>query len=159
TSGNYWIYRGIPDSSFGHLGFGDYAERSANVKLILLRKEDGFSFLPNFAIGWNDFFGSKRFTSFYAVATQEFLSSNLEATVGWGRGRINGFYGGIAWTPWRHSKYFWKGFTFAAEYDANDYKHHSTEHPQGRSIKSRINAGLQLQLFNVFRLSASSIRG
>lgn len=159
ATGNYWVYKGMPDGCFGHLGFGDSAERSANVKFILLRKEDGFAFLPDFALGWNDFLGTCRFNSFYVAATQEFLSYNFEATLGWGNGRIHGFYGGLAWTPFRHSEYFWKDLTLAAEYDANNYKHHGPEHPDGRVVKNRINAGLQFKLWDLFRLSASTLRG
>jgi hypothetical protein len=159
TTGNYWIYRKLLDGSFGHLGFGDYAERAANVKFVLMRKEDGFPFLPGFAVGWNDFFGSQRFKSFYVAATKEFLDYHLEATLGWGHGRIHGFYGGIAWTPWHRASHLLKGLTFAAEYDANDYKRHWSEHPRGREVKSRINAGVQLDLWDLIRLSGSSLRG
>lgn len=159
ATGNYWVYRKMLDGTFGHLGFGDYAERAANVKFILLRKEDGFPFLPDFAIGWNDFFGSCRFSSFYAAMTKEFLPYNFEATFGWGCGRIHGFYGGLAWTPWRQADHFLKGLTLAAEYDANDYRHHSAEHPKGREVKCRINAGMQLDLWDLIRLSGSTLRG
>ncbi len=159
TSGNYWIFRGITEGNFGHKGFGDDAERAANLKIILLRKEDGFPFLPDFAIGFNDFFGACRFNSFYVAATKEFLKYNFEATLGWGNGRIKGFYGGLAWSPFRRSERFWKDLTFAAEYDANDYRHHGPEHPQGRAVKSRINAGVQLKLWDLFRLSGSTLRG
>ena len=159
TTGNYWVFHGIPDSAFGHLGFGDSAERAANMKFILLRKEDGFPFLPDLAIGWNDFMGTCRFNSFYVAATQEFLKYNFEATLGWGNGRIKGFYGGLAWTPFRHFDFFLKNLTLAAEYDANNYKKHSHEHPCGRTVKSRINVGLQYTLWDLFRLSASTIRG
>jgi hypothetical protein len=159
TTGNYWIYRDMLDGTFGHLGFGDSAERAANIKFILLRKEDGFPLIPDFALGWNDFLGTCRFNSFYVAATQEFLSYNFEATLGWGHGRIHGFYGGLAWTPFRHSEYFWKNLTLAAEYDANNYKKHSNEHPNGRNVKNRVNAGLQFKLWDIFRLSASTLRG
>ena len=159
TTGNYWIFHGITEANFGKHGFGDDAERSANVKFILLRKEDGFPFLPDFALGWNDFIGSRRFNSFYVAATKELLDLNFEATLGWGRGRIQGFYGGLAWTPWRHSEHFWKTLTLAAEYDANNYKKHAPEHSSGRTVNSRINVGLQLKLWNLFRFSASTIRG
>jgi hypothetical protein len=159
ATGNYWIYNGELDGTFGHLGFGDYAERAANIKCILLRKEDGLSSLPNFALGFNDFMGTCRFYSFYAAATQEFLSYNFEATLGWGLGRIRGFYGGAAWSPFRKFDFFLKNLSFVAEYDANDYRHHSHEHSKGRSVKSRINAGLQLNFWDVCRLSASTIRG
>ncbi len=159
TSGNYWIYKGVPDGAFGHLGFGDSAERAANIKLILLRKEDGFPFLPDLALGWNDFIGTCRFQSFYVVATKEFQSWNLEATLGWGKGRIRGFYGGAAWTPFRTFDSFLKNLTLAAEYDANHYKRHPHEHPSGRTTKTPINIGLQYTFYDLIRLSGSTLRG
>ncbi len=159
TTGNYWVYKGVLDGAFGHLGFGDSAERAANVKFVLLRKEDGFPYLPDFAIGWNDFLGTCRFRSFYAAATQEFPSWNLEGTLGWGNGRIQGFYGGLGWTPFRKWDFFLKELTVAAEYDANNYKKHAHEHEKGRKVSSRINAGLQLGLWDLFRLSTSTVRG
>ncbi len=159
TTGNYWIYKGVQEANFGHLGFGDDAERAANVKFILMRKEDGFSFLPEFALGWNDFIGSCRFQSFYVVATQDFLKLNLEASLGWGNGRMDGFFGALAWSPLRHSRYFWKGLTLVAEYDANNYSGHSFEHKDGRKVDLRINAGVQFNLYNLLRASVSSLRG
>jgi hypothetical protein len=159
TTGNYWVYKGMLDGIFGHLGFGDSAERAANIKFILLRREDGFSFLPDFALGWNDFMGTCRFESFYAVATKEFLPWNFEATLGWGHGRIQGFYGGAAWTPFRQFDSFLKNLTLAAEYDANNYKRHTHEHPSGRTVKNRVNAGIQFTLWDLIRLSGSTVRG
>ena len=107
ATGNYWVFKGITEANFGHIGFGDDAERAANIKVVLLREKDGFPFLPDFAMGFNDFLGSCRFISFYAVATKEILPYNFEATLGWGTGRIKGFYGGVAWTPWE-SQFFLK---------------------------------------------------
>lgn len=159
TVGSYWVYRGMVEQNFGRQGFGDDADRSANIKICFLRPEDGYPFLPDFSVGWNDFFGSRRFHSFYAVATEELLKYNLEATLGWGEGRINGFFGGVAWTPWRQAEHLLKGLTFAVEYDANDYHHHPAEHPKGRVVRSRINAGLQYHFGKNIQGSVSSIRG
>lgn len=160
TTGNYWVYKGMLDGIFGHLGFGDSAERAANIKLIFLRKQDGFPFLPDFAIGWNDFMGTCRFRSFYVAATQEFLRYNFEATLGWGNGRIRGFYGGLAWTPLRKvDNAFFKNISLIAEYDANDYKHHLHEHKEGRHVSSRVNAGVQYVFKDLLRFSASTLRG
>lgn len=157
ATGNYWIFHRELDGIFGHLGFGDSAERAANLKVILLQRDNGF--LPEFALGLNDFLGSCRFSSFYAVATEQFLSANLEATLGWGNGRIKGFYGGVAWSPFRKGEHFLKNLTFAGEYDANDYKRHLHEHKAGREVKSRFNVGMQYTLWDLIRLSASTIRG
>lgn len=150
--GSYWVYKGVTEANFGHHGYGDDAERSANLKICLLRREDGFPFLPDFSIGWIDFLGSCRFNSFFAAATEELLDYNLEATLGWGNGRIKGFFGGVAWTPFPN-------LTLAAEYDANNYKKHPHEHPSGRSVKSRINAGAQVRLWDLFHASVHSLRG
>lgn len=152
TVGTYSIYRGILEGNFGHLGFGDDADRSASVKLALLRREDGLPFLPDFSLGWIDFLGSKRFNSFFVAATQAFVQANVEATLGWGQGRIQGFYGGLAWSPWN-----W--LTLAAEYDANNYKKHPWEHPAGRTVRSRINVGAQARLWDLFTVSIHSLRG
>jgi len=159
TTGNYWVYHGMPDGCFGHLGFGDVADRAANVKFLFLKREDGGEMIPNVALGWNDFLGSCHFSSFYLAATQEVLPYNLEASLGWGNGRIQGFFGGLAWTPFRKVSKFWKDLSLVAEYDANDYDKHPFEHDRGRTVKSRINGGLQLKLWDLFHLSTSSIRG
>ena len=119
----------------------------------------GFHFLPDFAIGWNDFIGTCRFESFYVAATKEFLSWNFEATLGWGNGRMRGFYGAAAWTPFRKYRSFFKNLTLAAEYDANNYKRHLHEHPDGRKVRAPINAGLQFTLWDLIRLSGSTLRG
>lgn len=156
--GNYWVFKKKIEPHFGHLGFGDDAERAASFKYSLLRKEDGIPLLPEFALGLNDFIGTQRFRSLYVVATQTFLSSGLEATLGWGMGRIDGLFAGLAWTPWHDNPYF-KGLTLAAEYDANDYKNHGNEHPRGREVKSRINVGLHWNLFNFLHANISTLRG
>lgn len=157
--GNYWLYHGLLDSTLGPSGFGDEAERCGNVKLVLLKKEDGFAFLPEIAIGINDFIGTKRFHSVYGVATKEFLKLNLEVSLGWGKGRIKGFFGGIAWTPFRNFDNPFKWLSFCAEYDANNYKHHAHEHPKGRDVLFPVNIGCNLNLFDILHIKASSIRG
>lgn len=156
-SGNYWIWSGLTDCVLGE-GFGDFADRAANLKFGLLRKEDGIPFLPEISFGINDFIGSCRFTSYYVVATQQFLDYNLELTVGWGTKRINGFFAGLAWSPFRKFKYF-KDLTFSAEYDANDYTKNVHEHRDGRKVDFRINAGFYFRFFNIFHVAVSSIRG
>ena len=158
---NYRTYIGIPDPMIGDMGFGDFADRGASLKFALLKKEDGFpSFLPEIAVGVEDFFGTKRFHSFYAVATYSFLSYHLELTAGWGKGRCKGFFGGAGWTPFRNSKIpGLNRLTLLAEWDAIDYKNWSEEHPKGKKIKSRVNAGASLTLFDTIQLNVSTLRG
>jgi hypothetical protein len=159
-SANYWVFNGILEGNFGHMGFGDDADRAANVKVALLQKTDGINFLPEIALGINDFIGTKRFHSFYIVGTQEFLEADLEVSLGWGTGRIGGFFGGCAWSPFRLYQNFFRNLSFIIEYDANDYKTHKYEHRRGREVKFPVNIGAQFRAFNdLFQLSVSSIRG
>lgn len=157
---NYRIYTGMLDQAFGHLGFGDEAERIGNVKLVFNLPSDGLGAFPTFAVGFDDFVGTKRFSSEYIVATKDWIDHNVEATLGWGRKRIKGFFGGIAWTPWRQTSIpVLKNLSLLAEYDAIDYKRHIHEHPKGRKVNSRINAGVTYILGDTLQLSLSSLRG
>lgn len=158
---NYRVYKGITESTFGKEGFGDDAERTGNVKFGVLIPQDGFSILPEIAIGAEDFIGTRRFHSQYVVMTKQFLKKwNLECSLGWGRGRIKGFFGGAAWSPFRHQGIpFLKDLSFLIEYDAIDYKKHIHEHPSGRKVKSRINGGISFIGWDTLQLSLSSIRG
>ena len=135
------------DPNFGHLGFGDEAERIANFKFVFNLPGDGLADFPTFAIGAEDFIGTQRFNSEYIVMTKDWIDYNIEATLGWGRKRLKGFFGGLAWTPWRKTGYpVLKNLSFLAEYDASDYKNHSHEHPKGRKVSSRVNAGVNYVL-------------
>ncbi len=158
-TGGYWVFRGITEANFGDQGFGDDADRTANLKYTIFRQTDGFPYVPELAAGINDFLGTKRFWSYYFVATQSLHSLNLEMTLGWGNGRIRGLFGGVAWSPFAKFDNFLKGLTFAVEYDANDYKDHPDEHPRGREVDSRFNYGVQYQLWDLFRGTVSSLRG
>jgi hypothetical protein len=159
-SANYRIYNGITEANFGNEGFGDDAERIGNIKFALLLPEDGFPLFPSIAIGLDDFIGTKRFSAEYIVATQKLLDYNLELSLGWGRKRIKGLFGGVAWTPLRKSEIFLlKDISLLAEYDAIDYKQHPHEHPSGRQVSSRINGGISCVLGDVLQLSVSSVRG
>ncbi len=157
--GNYWIFRGVEERNFGKDGFGDDAERSANVKVALLKREDGFRNFPEIAFGLNDFIGTKRFYSLYVVATQSILPWNLEFSLGWAKGRMQGWFAGFAWSPFRNKHKLIKDITFSGEYDVNNYRYHTHEHHRGREVKSRINAGVHYSLFDRVHVSVSSLRG
>lgn len=157
---NYRVYRGMLEKSFGDEGFGDDAERIGNVKVGLMTPKDGFPMIPEISVGIEDFIGTKRFNSTYVVATKQFLDWNLEASLGWGKGRIKGWFGGVAWTPFRNfSVPVLKSLSLLAEYDAINYKKHPHEHPSGRKVKSRINGGISLVGWDTLQLSLSSVRG
>jgi hypothetical protein len=157
---NYRVYRGMIEHNFGHEGFGDDAERIGNVKLGLLTPQDGFPGIPQISIGIEDFIGTKRFNSKYVVGTKQFLAWDLECTLGYGKGRIKGFFGGLAWSPFRKLHVpILKDISFLAEYDAIDYKEHPHEHPSGRKVKSRINGGISFLGWDTLQFSVSSVRG
>lgn len=159
-SANYRIFRGCVEGNFGREGFGDDADRIGNVKFGVLAPEDKGSYLPLISFGIDDFIGTKRFSSNYFVATKEWLDYDFEFSLGYGRGRIRGFFGGAAWTPFRKTSIpILKNISLLAEYDAIDYKKHTFEHFKGRSVDFRINAGLSYVWGDVLQLSISSVRG
>lgn len=157
-SGNYWVFRGVEDKNLGK-DFGDSADRSGNIRFSLIHENDCFKYLPEIVIGGNDFFGSKRFCSYYLVGTKQFKKYLLELSLGYGIGRINGFFGGLSFSPFAKTNGFLKDLSIALEYDANDYKHHPQEHPDGRQVSYPVNFGLHYRLFNLFSFTVSSIRG
>ncbi|HEU64881.1 MAG TPA: hypothetical protein ENH96_05815 [Chlamydiae bacterium] len=158
-SGNFWIFKNVLEPGFGKMGFGDDADRAANIKFALLKKKDGFEFLPEIAIGLNDFYGSKRFFSKYIVVTKDFFDQNFEASIGYGGGRINGFFAGLSYFPFLKKSKFFKNFSFLAELDANDYKNHAKEHFKGRDVNFPINVGINFSFLDVFQFSVNSLRG
>lgn len=158
-SANYVVYRGVLEPGFGHEGFGDDADRTGNIKIGILTPAEDLPFFPLISIGAEDFIGTKRFNSQYVVATQTFADCRLECSLGWGHGRIKGFFGALAWSPLHHTKSFFKDLTFQAEYDAIDYKNNPHEHPSGRTVKTRVNVGLSLLAFDCLQLSLNSLRG
>ncbi len=157
--GNFWIFKDVLEPYLGKMGFGEDADRAANIKFVLLQQKDGYEFLPKIAIGLNDFYGSKRFFSKYIVVTKEFFDKNFEVTLGYAKGRIKGFFLGFSYFPFLKQSNFFKNLGFLAELDANDYKNHDKEHPKGREVNCLINLGLNFSFLDIFQLSLSSLRG
>lgn len=157
--GSYWVFKGVKDPILGDFGFGDSADRTASFRFSLLNEKDGFELLPEIVFGANDFAGSKRFCSYYVVGTKQFKDYLTEVSLGWGSGRINGFFGGISFSPFAKEDSSFKDFSFIAEYDANDYKHHKEEHPKGREVNYPINIGAQINFTDLCSFKVSTIRG
>lgn len=160
-SGVYRIFKGVQDVILSPHGFGDYADKGVNVKINLLKPEDTDYSLPGIAVGFDDFLGSQFFQANYVVITQEWPKKNVEASLGFGTGRLSGFFGGVAWTPWRLcDNSFYKGISFVAEYDGNNYTNPLTEpHPHGRVVKCPVNFGFKYAFGNYWKASASLVRG
>lgn len=160
-SGNYRIFHGVEDHALTRFGFGDFSDKGANFKIALWHPEDSAYTIPGFAIGMEDFMGTRAFKSYYAVLTQIFPHYNLEASLGWGSQRIRGFFGALAWYPFYTSSYtLLAPLSVVAEYDATPYRScHIEKHPKGRTKKSPINFGFKWRLWNNWDLSMSYIRG
>jgi hypothetical protein len=160
-TGNYRVFRGIEDPILSPSGFGDRSDKGVNVKFAVLTPEDSNYVLPGVAIGFQDFLGTKNFQSRYFVLTQVFRNYNAEASLGYGKHRIRGFFGGITWFPFLDcNRSFFKSVALSAEYDATPYKSKKYEpHPGGHSRKSQINFGLKYRFYNFLDLSASYVRG
>lgn len=161
VSGSYRVFRGIDDPILTPLGFGDYSDKGANVKLSLFKPEDSHYQIPGLAIGLEDFMGTSSFKAYYIVLTQVFLKYNLEVSLGYGAHRIRKWFGGLNWMPFRHSKYTsLQNLSFVVEYDAIPYKDELIEkHPKGRVKRSPINFGIKYRLWEMFDLSLAYIRG
>jgi hypothetical protein len=156
----YRIFTGIEDVHLSQWGFGDYADKGCNLKINFLKPEDTDYMLPGFAFGFDDFLGSKLFYSQYVVMTQEWPKYNTEATIGYGWGRIQGLFAGIALSPFRKCDSFLKGLTLAIEHDAVNYSDPVSEpHPDGRYQKFPINFGLKYSWNKYFQISLSQMRG
>lgn len=97
---------GIPGTAYG-----DYRDREFDIKLQLLTEG---KFWPAVSIGAQDTFGTRIFGTEYIAASKQFGPVN--ATIGAGRGRIKGAFGGIRYFPTES-----KNIGLVAEYDATDY--------------------------------------
>jgi hypothetical protein len=158
-SANYLIYNGVMEPGFGSEGFGDDAERMGNIKIGILTPTEDLPYFPLISVGAQDFIGTKRFNAQYVVATKLWKKAHLECSLGWGHGRIKGFFGGATWAPFYKKDVFYKTLSLQLEYDANDYKKSPGEHPKARTVKSRLNGGVSVTLFDALQCSVSSVRG
>lgn len=158
---NYRIFNGVPDYTLSAYGFGDLSDKGANAKIIIIHPEDSDYLWPGVAIGFEDFLGTKAFNSSYVVATKVFRDYNIELSAGYGVDRLQGFFGGIGWTPFLCWENPWiTGLQLVAEYDPVDYEDPLVEHhPDGRVKSSFCNYGLKWRLFDGIELNAAHIRG
>jgi hypothetical protein len=119
-TGRYVSISGTPGfytSAPGQYGsaYGRYKDKVFDAKIRLLSES---ALLPSVAIGGTDLLGTEIFKGRYVVASKIFGEGrNFEASVGYGSGRIDGFFAGVRWAPLSAV-----GWALAAEYDANNYK-------------------------------------
>lgn len=160
-SGSYRVLRGVEDPLLSAHGFGDLADKGVNFKVTLWKPEDTNYRLPSIAFGWDDFLGTKRFQAQYIAATQVISCLNLEATIGWGRERIRGFFGGLQYFPFWHTNNMWiDGIALGIEYDATPYHNPRYEpNPAARLQKSKINYGIKYRFLDFMDLSLAYLKG
>lgn len=119
VTGRYVSINGIPGFSnvpgeYGS-GYGRFKDKVLDAKVRLW--EEG-AWMPGVAIGATDLLGTELFKGQYVVATKTFgTAKNIEASIGVGRGRPDGVFGGARWTPLKAPNW-----SVIAEYDANNYQ-------------------------------------
>lgn len=92
--------------------FGTYKDKAFDAKLLLV---DESNYFPAISIGTQDFLGTRVFDAEYVVLSKSVGSVDL--SLGYGRARIDGYFGGIEYRPsWA------KNFSFVYEHDALDYQ-------------------------------------
>jgi Exopolysaccharide biosynthesis protein YbjH len=166
VTGNYRIVKGVKDPILSPLGFGDFSDKGANLKLSLFRPEESDYTLPGLAIGFDDIIGTRNFRAYYLVVTQVFLDQNFEASLGYGGRRIHRWFGGGSWFPFRKRNTVLKDLCLVAEYDAipdqveHELKRRLKKHKiHKKERKGYINAGLKYRLWDQIDLSFSYMRG
>lgn len=109
---------GLPFSS----AYGDYKDKAAGFKWRVLRAGAwGLGWVPDVSIGMDDIQGNRLFRSEFIAASQTFRLDSLgtaDATLGYGRHRIKGLYGGVRFHPAAYPNW-----ALVAEYDRTDYSH------------------------------------
>ncbi len=147
-------------------GFGDYKDRSAGLRLVLLH-EDGWT--PQLALGADDVTGTGLFASRYVTVSRRF--GDMDMNLGLGQGVLAGdqrLAGGDAMdlllaSPFRETGIFggleWEladGLVFAAEYSSLDYE---TMFGYGRKARHPFNFGLKYKVLDYLDAYAAVMRG
>ena len=133
-SARYTRIMGVPGFTSPGTDYGDYKDKAFDGKLVLF--EEG-SWLPQLAIGAQDFMGTRIFPAGYLVANKRL--GDFDFTLGYGDRRIDGLFGGVRYRPRAL-----ENWAFVAEYDANDYSRDLGAAQSGAaSIKKGPGAGVE----------------
>ena len=93
--------------------YGTFKDKAFDLKLMLLRES---RYLPEISIGTQDFLGTRVFDADFVAINKRF--GDFDIGLGYGRNRIDGFFGGVRYQP-----SWYKNISFVYEYDAVDYEH------------------------------------
>src|SRR6185503_1076209 len=111
VSGRVTRIMGVPGFTDAGTDYGDFKDKAFDGKAVLL--EEG-TWWPQFAVGGQDFIGTRVFPAWYAVASKRL--GDFDFTLGYGGDRIDGVFGGVRYRPSALP-----GWALVAEYDANNY--------------------------------------
>ena len=115
VSGRYTSISGVPgfdDPQYGG-NYGRYKDKAIDLKFKLW---DESELMPEIALGTTDIVGNRLWKGTYLVASKN-LMPNLEVSLGYGKDRIQGAFGGLRYTPQALPNW-----SLVAEYDANNYR-------------------------------------
>ncbi len=128
------IYGQNLDDRPGWEGYGDNKDKAASFKLRLLPENAfGTTWLPEISIGADDFTGTRLFSSEFIAANKrfDFNWGYVDGTVGYGRKRIDGLFGGA-----RLGFKALPSWSFVAEYDRTDYNYGGHYAETGEAARS-----------------------
>jgi membrane-associated phospholipid phosphatase len=118
VNGRFVSISGLPGFADDGTGFGKnygrFKDKVIDAKLQLVPES---AWMPAIAVGATDLLGTELFKGQFVVATKTFgAARNIEASVGYGRDRTDGAFGGVRWRPVKAPDW-----AVVAEYDATDY--------------------------------------
>lgn len=159
VSGRYTRIQGYDlSNNTGWQGYGDYKDKSAGFKLRLIPENfQGYNWIPEISVGIDDFHGTKLFNSEFIAASKrvDFDWGHIDGTVGYGRKRIGGLYGGarlgLAALP---------NWGLVAEYDRTRYGYDPQYHHTGMAPRRTGAFGAALEYrYGPMRLQAGRMHG
>lgn len=110
VSARYTTIDNIPVFEDG-ANVGDFRDKAFDAKVLLFRER---RYLPQLALGTQDFLGTRLFSADFAAASKRVGA--IDVMLGYGRDRIDGWFGGLRYQPaWA------RNLGLVVEYDANDY--------------------------------------
>jgi hypothetical protein len=118
VSGRYTRTMGI--SAFGASStYGDLKDKSFDTKALLIKEGQFHPWMPAISAGIQDIFGTEIYRAEYISMSKkaDVGIGTLDTSVGYGRKRIDGAFGGVRFTPDALPS-----ISLVAEYDAFNYK-------------------------------------
>lgn len=163
-------------SAFAEYGYGDYKDRSAGMRAVLVKENE---FFPQISAGFYDALGTGLFPSRYVAASKMF--GNFDVTLGFGQGILAGEYrtagldsaeSFLTSDPFRKTKVFggieWHlspKLTLAVEYSPIDranmfgYRDNTGKIRKEDDSLFPVNVGIKYKLTDKINATAACLRG